>query len=275
MAPRPGVVSLLAARDLPEPFRGAPALRSGDLRNAVPPYVFGSQRVAGHHVPAAPVRTSSLRGLGAHANVFAIESFMDEIAVTIGADPIELRLGHLEDPRARAVVEAAAELAGWVPGERLDGDRGRGVGFARYKDTSAYAAVIVEVEAGAEIRVRRAWAAIDAGMVVSRDGLLNQAEGGIVQAVSWALHESVRTEGATIATRGWDTYRVLSFSEAPEVEVRLLDRPLEPPLGAGEAFAGPTAGAIGNAIYQAIGLRVRDMPFTRERLVAAMSGGAG
>jgi CO/xanthine dehydrogenase Mo-binding subunit len=269
MAPRPGVSSLLAARHLPEPFQGAPPLRSGDLRNAVPPYIFANERVVGHHVAVAPLRTSSLRSLGAHANVFAIESFMDEIALAIGVDAIELRLRHLEDPRATAVIRAAADLAGWTPGETGDGERGRGLGFARYKDTSAYAAVVVEVEVGSDVRVRRAWGAIDAGMVVSHDGLLNQAEGGIVQAVSWALHESVRVEGSQVATRGWDTYRILSFTEAPEVEVVAIDRPEEPPLGAGEAFAGPTAGAIGNAIARAIGLRVRDLPFTGERLAAA------
>ena len=270
MAPRPGVVSLLAARHLPEPFSGAPPMRAGDLRNATPPYTFPDERIAGHHVRSAPLRTSSLRGLGAHANVFAIESFMDEIADATGADPIELRLRHLEDPRARAVIEAVAERAGWTGGEGGDGQRGRGLGFARYKDTSAYAAVIVEVDVGSDVRVVKAWAAIDAGMVVSPDGLRNQAEGGIVQAVSWALHESVRVEGSRVATRGWDTYPVLAFHDAPEVEVALLDRPEEPPLGAGEAFAGPTAGAIGNAIYRAIGLRVRDLPFTRKRLVATI-----
>lgn len=270
MAPRPGVVSLLAARHLAEPFQGAAPMRSGDLRNASPPYTFANERIAGHHVASAPLRTSSLRSLGAHANVFAIESFMDEIAAAIGADPIELRLRHLEDPRAIAVIRAAADLAGWTPGEPGDGVRGRGIGFARYKDTSAYAAVIVEVEVNTEVRVRHAWAAIDAGMIVSRDGLLNQAEGGIVQAVSWTLHEAVRVEESRVATRGWDGYRILTFSEAPEVEVALVDRPELPPLGAGEAFAGPTAGAIANAIDRAIGLRVRDLPFTRERLVAAI-----
>ena len=270
MGTRPGSVSLLAARHLAEPWSGAPPMRSGDLRNATPLYGFPNQRIAGHHVADAPLRTSSLRGLGAHINVFAAESFLDEIAAAVGADPVELRLRHLADPRARAVIEAVATLAGWIPGERGDGARGRGIGFARYKDTSSYAAVIVEVEVGTEVRVRRAWGAIDAGMVVSPDGLRNQAEGGITQAVSFTLHEAVRTEGPRVATRGWDTYRTLRFSEAPEVEIMLLDRPEEPPLGAGEAFTGPTAGAIGNAVFNAIGLRVRDLPLTRERLIAAI-----
>jgi CO/xanthine dehydrogenase Mo-binding subunit len=270
MAARPGVVSLLAARHLAQPWSGAPPMRSGDLRNATPLYVFPNQRITGHHVADAPLRTSSLRGLGAHLNVFAVESFMDEIAAAAGADPLEHRLRHLADPRARAVVEAAAALASWVPGQRAAAGRGRGIGFARYKDTSAYAAVVVDVEVDREVRVRKAWAAIDAGMVVSPDGLRNQVEGGITQAVSFTLHEAVRTEGSQVATRGWETYRTLRFSEAPEIEIVLLDRPEAPPLGAGEAFTGPTAGAIGNAVFDAIGLRVRDLPLSRDRLIAAM-----
>ena len=161
-------------------------------------------------------------------------------------------------------------LARWVPGEKGANERGRGLGFARYKNEAAYAAVIVEVELDTEVRVRRTWAAIDAGMVVSRDGLLNQVEGGIVQAVSWTLHEAVSTDTSGIATRGWDTYRTLRFPDAPEVETVIVDRPEQPPLGAGEALTGPTAAAIANAVFNAIGLRVRDMPITRERVIAAM-----
>ncbi len=270
MAARPGVASLLAARHLAEPLAGAPPQVSGDLRNATPPYDVPNQRIAGHFVRSAPLRTSSLRGLGAHLNVFAVESLMDELAGVAGVDPVEFRLRHLEDERARAVIRAAADLAGWVPGERGDGERGRGMGYARYKDSSAYAAVVIEVEAGTEIRVSRAWAAIDAGMIVSPDGLRNQSEGGIVQAISFTLHEAVRTEGPRVATRGWETYRVLRFSEAPTIEVALLDQPTQPPLGAGEAFTGPVAAAIGNAIWSALGVRVRDLPLTRERVVAAI-----
>lgn len=275
-APRPGIVSLLAGRHLAEPFTGAPSQSAGDLRNAKPPYAFPNERVAGHHVKAAPLRTSSLRGLGAHVNVFAIESMMDDLAALTGADPVEYRLRHLGDDRAAAVIRAAADLAGWVPGTRgkaaagsADVPVGRGIGYARYKDGSAFAAVVVEVEADREVRVRRAWAAIDAGMAVNSDGIRNQAEGGIVQAVSFALHEAVQTEGPRVTTRGWDTYRVVRFSEAPEVEVAILDRPDEPPLGVGEAFTGPVAAAVGNAIRDALGIRVRDLPFTRDRLAEA------
>jgi CO/xanthine dehydrogenase Mo-binding subunit len=271
MAARPGVASLLAARHLADPFAGAQPMRAGDLRNAAPIYSVPNERIAGHYVPEAPLRISSLRSLGSHANVFAIESMLDEIAEAVGADPIELRLRHLDDERGRAVIEAVAELAGWKPRERGDGERGRGLGFARCKDSSAYAAVIAEVELGRELRVTRAWAGVDAGMVVSRDGLRNQVEGGIVQAVSWTLHEAVQTDGSRVATRDWASYRTLRFSEAPEVDVILVDRPDDPPMGVGEALAGPTTAAIANAVANAVGLRVRDLPFTRRRLEGAIA----
>jgi nicotinate dehydrogenase subunit B len=273
---RTGSVSaLLAARHLATPFQPPPGRRpqsasSGGRRNAPPVYAFPNQSIVDHYVARAPLRVSSLRSLGAHPNVFAIESFMDEIAAAVDRDPVEYRLAHLRDPRARAVLEAVADLAGWRAGERGDGERGRGVGLARYKSTSTYAAVIAEVELGAEARVSRVWAAIDAGMVVSRDGLLNQVEGGIVQAASWTLHEAIKTDGPAIATRSWETYRTMRFPEAPELFVSIIDRPADPPLGAGEAVAGPTAGAIANAVANGLGLRVRDLPITRERLVAAI-----
>jgi CO/xanthine dehydrogenase Mo-binding subunit len=284
---RPGESGLLAARHLAVPFEVPRPRRprgsgSGGQRNAAPIYRFASERVADHHVADTPLRVSSLRALGAHANVFAIESFMDEIAAAIGADPVELRLRHLDDERARTTIETVVRMAARTPLRKVDGKSdtmvGRGLGFARYKGKASYAAVIVEVELDTAIRVRRAWGAIDAGMVVSRDGLLNQSEGGIVQATSWTLHEAVRTEGPRIATRAWDTYTTLRFPDVPEVAVELIDRPDEPPLGAGEAFAGPTSAAIANAIASASGVRLRDLPFTAERFVAAVgqaSAGAG
>ena len=267
--------ALLAAQHLGRPFREPTRERpetpaDGGQRNAIPIYEFPNARIVDHFVAESPLRISALRSLGAHLNVFAIESFMDEIAVTSGIDPMDFRLRHLADPRGRAVIDAARSLAQWVPGEQGSQDRGRGFGFARYKNKAAYAAVVVEVELDTEVRVRRAWAAIDAGMVVSRDGLLNQVEGGIVQAVSWTLHEAVRSDAAGIVTRGWDTYRTLRFPDAPDVEAVIVDRPDEPPLGAGEAFTGPTAAAIANAVFNATGLRVRDMPITRERVITAM-----
>ncbi|HXF66351.1 MAG TPA: molybdopterin cofactor-binding domain-containing protein [Burkholderiales bacterium] len=272
-----GVAGTLAARHLERPFTpqatGNPPLPGGGShRNAIPLYEFPNQRVTNHLVKRTPLRVSALRSLGGNANVFAIESFMDELAHAAGADPVEFRLRHLRDPRARAVIETVARQAGWRAGEKGDGVRGRGIGFARYKNLACYVAVIVEVEAGNEITVRRAWAAIDAGMAVNPDGLKNQTEGGIIQTVSWTLKEAVRYDRTRILTRSWDDYPILAFPEAPEVEVTVIDRPEEPPLGAGEGAQGPTAAAIANAIHNALGVRLRDMPFTREKVVAALAG---
>jgi len=276
---RPGPkdgANLLAAWHLEHPVpaprpANPPLPGGGSHRNAIPLYDFPNQRVVNHLIREAPLRTSSLRGLGAHANVLAIESFMDELAHRAGADSIEFRLRHLKDKRARAVIEAVAEKAGWRSRERGDGTRGRGVAFARYKNLACYVAVIVEVEAGDELQVKRAWAAIDAGQAINPDGIINQTEGGVIQTVSWTLKEQIRFDRERVQTQTWDDYPILTFPEAPTVEVVLIDRPEEAPLGAGEGAQGPTAGAIANAIYNALGVRLRDMPFTRDRLIAALA----
>ncbi|OGA24710.1 MAG: hypothetical protein A3I02_02045 [Betaproteobacteria bacterium RIFCSPLOWO2_02_FULL_67_26] len=271
-----GGVNLLAAWHLarphpPSPPRNPPLPGGGSHRNAIPIYEFPNERVTNRLVKRMPVRVSALRALGATANVFAIESFMDELAAAAGADPVEFRLRHLKDARARAVIETVAAKAGWRKGEKGDGARGRGIGFARYKNGACYVAVIVEIEAGNELSVRRAWAAIDAGLVINPDGIINQTEGGIIQTVSWALKEAVRYDRSRILTSNWDDYPILTFEESPQVEVTIVNRPELPPLGAGEGTQGPTAAAIANAIHNALGVRLRDMPFTRDRVLAALA----
>ena len=271
-----GGINLLAAWHLAQPFKPSPPRNpplpgGGSHRNAIPIYEFPNQRVTNRLVKRMPVRVSALRALGASANIFAIESFMDELAEAAGADPVEFRLRHLKDSRARAVIETAAAKARWSKGGKGDGARGRGIGFARYKNGACYLAVIVDVEIGREIAVRRAWAAIDAGLVINPDGLINQTEGGIIQATSWALKEAVRFDRSRILTSNWDDYPILNFEESPQVEVTILNRPELPPLGAGEGQQGPTAAAIANAIHNAMGVRLRDMPFTRERVMAALA----
>jgi CO/xanthine dehydrogenase Mo-binding subunit len=270
-----GGVNLLAAWHLAEPVKAArpgnpPLPAGGSHRNAIPLYDFPRQRVTNHLARNAPLRTSALRSLGAHVNVFAIESFMDELAEAAGADPVEFRLRHLKDARARAVIEKVAELAGWRSREHGDGERGRGLGFARYKNLGCYVAVIAEVKVGETVQVPRAWCAVDVGQVINFDGVVNQIEGGIVQTVSWTLKERVGYDRDGVTSRNWDDYPILTFPEVPEVQVTLIDRPELPPLGAGEGTQGPTAAAIGNAIYNAMKVRLRDMPFTRERLIAAL-----
>ncbi len=258
-----------------ERSRAAPMLdfEAGGHRNGTPHYELGATRVVKRDVDdASPLRTSAMRGLGAFANVFAIESFMDELAAAAGTDPVAFRLQHTSDPRARAVIEAAVEMAGGlaVPGE--DDSGGRGLGFAQYENSMAYVAVVVELEVPArtaEIALRRAWIAADAGEIIDPDGLLNQIEGGFVQAASWTLKEKAEIGPDGPSCSDWDSYPILRFSEIPAIHTQLIDRPDCPPVGAGEASCGPTAGAIANALEQATGVRVRDLPFRPQAIRAA------
>jgi nicotinate dehydrogenase subunit B len=244
----------------------------GSGRNAVPPYTFGSACVATHRVLSMPIRTSAIRSLGAHFNVFAIESFMDELAAAAGADPLAFRLALLDDERARAVISAAAEGAGW--GQRREAaahaDTGLGLGYARYKNAGAFCAAVAEVEATESVRVRRIVVAVDVGQVVNLDGVRNQIEGGAVQAVSWTLKEQVRFGRDGITSLNWETYPILRFSETPQVDVVVINRPGLPVVGAGECVAGPVAGAIANGLCAAIGVRVRALPLTAENVVQAI-----
>jgi nicotinate dehydrogenase subunit B len=210
-----------------------------------------------------------MRSLGAFMNVFAIESFMDELAARAQADPVAYRLAHLTDPRARTVLERAAARAGW---DGWDGgeDGGHGIAVARYKGSGAWCAVVAEIEAVTEVSVRRLVVAVDVGRVISHDGVVNQIEGGAVQATSWTLHEQVRFDRQSITSVGWDTYPILRFSDVPAVSVEVIDRPHEPSLGAGEAAQGPTAAAIANAVRDALRVPVRDLPLTPERVAAAL-----
>ncbi|MFI9388297.1 molybdopterin cofactor-binding domain-containing protein [Kutzneria sp. NPDC052558] len=237
----------------------------GSERNSVPLYTFPSKHVVKHRLLEMPLRTSSLRALGAYANVFAIESFVDELAGRAGADPVEYRLRHLEDERARAVITAAADAAGWA-------DRGEGWGFAfaRYSNHGAYCAVVAEVEAETSVLVRRLTLAVDAGAVISPDGLRNQVEGGAVQATSWTVKEQVRFDRSRVTSTDWESYPILRFSEVPAVEVVIVDRPDQPSLGAGETAQGPTAAAIANALHSVLGIRVRHLPLTPTAIIAAM-----
>ena len=275
---RPGrgaIPTLLAASDLEKPFPRLPAILipfaggGGAERNAVPPYDIPSLKVTNHYLTDMPIRTSALRSLGAFANVFAAESFMDELAAEAGEDPVAFRLRQLSDPRARAVIEAAAERFGWTGRQKREGV-GHGIGYARYKGRGAYCAVLAEVEAGREVRVRRLVIGVDVGEAINPDGLANQIEGGAIQGTSWALKEAVRFDRTHIISDNWEAYPILQFSEVPAVEVVICNHPEEPVMGAGEASQGPTAAAIANALYDAIGVRVHELPLTPERIIAAM-----
>ncbi len=280
MRPRPGpgrmgAARLLSARFLAEPLAPpvmgpAMAPHMGIHRNLDPLYDLPQKRLVKHLVRDMPLRVSALRSLGAYANVFAIESFMDELAGEAGCDPVSFRLRHLSDPRGRAVIEAAAARLDPSGADCPEG-RGRGLGFAQYKNSAAYAAVIMEVSVSdaAEIRLERCVIAADAGEIVDRAGLAAQLEGGVIQAASWTLHEAVAFDRDGIASRDWDAYPILGFDNAPAFETVLIDPGRQPFLGAGEATAGPTAAAIANAVHAATGLRLRRIPFTPEEVHAA------
>jgi CO/xanthine dehydrogenase Mo-binding subunit len=254
-------------RPMPPAPDGPPTGAMGSTRNAVPGYDLPDLHVTRHRLLDMPIRTSSLRSLGAHLNVFAIESFMDELAAAAGADPVEFRLAHLADPRARRVLTEAAGMAGWA--DRAEGS-GYGAAVARYKGAAGYCAAVAEVEADTGIRLRRLWLAVDVGRVINPDGVINQLEGGAVQSASWTLREQVRFDRDRITSATWDTYPILRFTEVPEVMVRIVEAPGEPETGAGELAQGPVAGAIGNAVADAVGVRVRDLPLTREQVARAI-----
>jgi nicotinate dehydrogenase subunit B len=258
----------------PGPPTNIPQPAGGGDRNAVPLYEFPNQRVVNHLITGMPLRVSALRTLGGYTNVFAAESFMDELAAAAGKDPVAFRLTHLGDPRARAVIDMVAKTVGWQADEKGDGTRGRGIGFAKYKTLATYVAVVAEVEIDRKtgrIRVPRAFAAADAGQIINPDGLKNQIEGGMIQSTSWTLHEAVRFDRNGITSRDWSGYPILTMPEVPETFITLLDRSAEKPLGAGEASQGPMAAAIANAFANATGRRLRDLPLTPERVRAALS----
>jgi nicotinate dehydrogenase subunit B len=279
-ATRPGPAgNLLAAQHLAAAFEPpTPTVRiapegSGD-RNAIPLYSFPGKHVVWHFLRDMPLRVSALRALGAYMNVFSTESFMDEVALVAGADAVEFRLRHLDDPRARDVISTAAQQFGWSSKE-LPAHRGRGFAFARYKNLAAYCAIATEVDIqpdSGRVRLIRVVAAVDSGEVVNPDGIRNQIEGGILQSMSWTLYEAVTFNNTRITSIDWATYPIMRFPSVPEsVDVHVLPRPGEPFLGTGEAAQGPAAAALANAIAHATGKRLRDLPFTRERLRAAVS----
>lgn len=251
----------------PEP--GAPNMnRHGGLqRNIVPIYDIPKTRFVKNLVPRMPLRSSALRCLGAALNVFAIESFLDEIARDRDQDPFAFRKAHLSDDRALAVLD---RLSTELSARPLSDGAGRGIAYAQYKNemTRVGAAVDLTVSDAARISLRRIVLVADAGRIVDRDGLSAQLEGGALQAASWALFEAVTWERDGVTSRDWDSYPVLRFPDVPEIDVILLDRPDCRSLGAGEASPGPVLAAIANAVADATGLRARRLPMTPEALTS-------
>lgn len=280
--PQSLVTGMLVAGTLPA---GGTGFSGGGERNARTTYTFAHQRVTSHPVPSFPIRTSSLRGLGSPQNSFANEAFMDELASAAGIDPVEFRRRHLSDPRALAVIHAAAKRVGWVPpalGARPSalGSRqtlkGRGFAYVQYDGSEAYVAAVVDVDVTPQtgvVHVRRVCVAHDCGLIVNPDGVRNQVEGNVIQAISRTLKEAVRFDSMRVTSSDWVKYPILRFPEMPDaIDIELIDRPDEPPVGAGEAATSPIPGAIANAIYDATGVRLREVPFTPERVRAALRG---
>jgi nicotinate dehydrogenase subunit B len=277
---RPGPAgSLLAGQHIAESFpvpvpKPIPQPEGGGDRNSIPLYTLPSARVTHHFLPDMPVRVSALRSLGAQMNIFAIESFMDELALAAGSDPVAFRLSHLDDPRARDVVNAAADEFHWSARPAPAGGHGYGFAFARYKNLAAYCAVVMQVHVDRETgrtRVLRVAAAVDTGQVINPDGVRNQIEGAIMQSLSWSLFESVSFDKTRITSVDWATYPILRFGSVPEtMSVRILDRPGSPFLGCGEAGQGPASAALANAVANATGKRVRDLPLDAAHVKAAI-----
>jgi len=277
---RPGPAgALLAAQHMehsfpiPEP-KPIPQPEGGGDRNSIPLYTLPSAKVTHHFLRDMPLRCSALRSLGAQMNVFAIESFMDELAAVAGSDPVAFRLAHLDDPRARDVVTAAADEFRWAARPAPTSGHGYGFAFARYKNLAAYCAVALQVRVDHETgktRVLRVAAAVDTGQVINPDGVRNQIEGAILQSLSWSLFESVSFDTTRITSVDWATYPILRFSSVPEsLTVRIIDRPGAPFLGCGEAGQGPASAALANAVANATGKRIRDLPLNAARVKAAI-----
>ena len=246
----------------------------GAERNAPTNYAFPAQRVTVHYLRNSFLHVSSFRTLGGMQNTFANESFMDELAAAAGVDPLEYRLRYLTDPRERAVLEAVARKANWEsrPSPRKDTSsvaEGRGVAFARYENDQAIVACIAEVQverASGIVQVKRIVVAHDCGLIINPDGVKNQIEGNVIQSLSRALKEEVQFDELRITSVDWQTYPILTFSEVPEIEIVLINRTDQPALGAGEPATVTTAAVVANAIFDATGIRLRQIPFTPERV---------
>ncbi|MCJ7467211.1 MAG: molybdopterin-dependent oxidoreductase [Maribacter sp.] len=261
--------TLLAARYLETPFlMRSRGYLAGGYRNADPYYNIPNLKLNAHYYEG-PLRVSSLRSLGSFANIFAVESFMDELAERAGKHPLEFRLAHIDDERAIAVIKKAMELtASQISGE------GEGIGhaFMRYKNTDAYTMVAAKVNVDKEngiVRLIKLWAAVDVGEVINLDGIVNQIEGGMIQAASWTLKEQVTFNSNGVTSTDWIKYPILRYTEIPEIEVAIIDRPNEPVCGGGEVPMPPTGAAIANAVYKACGIRVYDLPITAQKIMEA------
>lgn len=258
----------ISARHLEKPFEFRKGgFSGGSYRNAVPLYTIPSKRLLLHNYEG-PLRTSALRGLGAYGNIFALESFMDELALAVEMDPIEFRIKNLDDDRAKAVLQLVAEKTNWKSAQQTP-NKGFGVAFSKYKNSASYFAVVAEVTISRDsksFKLEKLTGVIDSGQCINPDGLKNQTEGGMIQSASWTLLEKVNFDEDGIQSIDWNSYPILRANEVPLVEVHIINRPELAPMGAGEAAQGPVAAAIANAVFNGTGSRVRDLPIQSEKI---------
>ena len=256
-------------------------------RTAIPPYDYDNMRVVVHDMPPI-VRASWFRGVSALPNTFAHESYIDELATEAGVDPVEYRLRYLKDQRAVDLVNAVAERAGWTPRPvrkepEAEGDivRGRGFAYALYVHSkfpgygaawSAWVADVAVNKATGDVSVTRVVVGQDSGLMINPDGVRHQIHGNVIQSTSRALMEEVSFDRNAVTSREWGGYPIINFPDVPEIDVLMLPRQDQPPLGVGESASVPSAAAIANAIFDATGVRFRELPFTPERILAGLRG---
>jgi CO/xanthine dehydrogenase Mo-binding subunit len=250
-------------------------------QNGDPPYAAHALQVVVHWLKDTPLRPAPIRSPGKPANCFALESFVDELAAAVAIDPVEFRLRLLADPRGVEVIKRTVAAMNWQPRPSPGPDkdaavaRGRGMAYVHYKHNEAYVAIGMEVEverASGRIKVERISCAHDCGQIINPDGVRAQVEGNILQTLSRVLMEEVKFDRSRVLSVDWASYPILTFSDAPKLHIDLIDRPTLPPVGAGEAACTPVGAALGNAVFDAIGVRLRTIPFTPWRVKAAMAG---
>jgi nicotinate dehydrogenase subunit B len=266
--PRGQAGHFISARHLKNAVRfNKGGFSGGAYRNAVPLYDIDHIGLKLYNYDG-PLRTSALRGLGAYSNIFAMESFIDELAMATQEDPMKFRLKNLKDDRALAVLVELGNKTNWG-GLDKTGNKGYGLAFAKYKNTAAYFGVMAEVEKDPErksFKLTRMVGVIEAGQCINPDGIINQTEGGMIQSASWTLMEAVKFDEGGVLSKDWNSYPILRTKDVPIVEVHVINRPELPPLGAGEAAQGPVAAAIANAVFDCTGTRVRELPITSEKI---------
>jgi CO/xanthine dehydrogenase Mo-binding subunit len=249
----------------------------GVLNDLAIPYSFPNVKTTAHRLQSTPLKPSWIRSPGRLQNTFANEAFLDEIAAATGADPLDLRMKFLDDPRGRELLDRLADLSKWrdrpKPDRSAEVATGRGLAYVKYELVRTYVGAVAEVQVKrntGEIAVTRFYVVHDCGQIINPDGLRNQIEGNIVQTVSRTLKEKLTFNRSMVTSLDWASYPILTFPDVPDVVIGLIDGPNETPWGGGEPAAAIVPAAISNAVFEATGGRLRSVPFTPEKVKAAL-----